>query len=134
EAARRHYAAHDGVVVRTNVPAEDMPRYFCAAAVVASASRWEGFNLPFAEAQSYGRPVVGYACGAHPEVVAPSGRLVDAPGPFARAPGERLADPPARAAGGAAARDFAARFTWANTVRGMAASIEAALADGHARV
>ena len=35
--------------------------------VIASASRWEGFNLGLAEGQWYGRPAVAYAVGAHPE-------------------------------------------------------------------
>lgn len=33
-------------------------------------SRWEGFNLPLAEAQALGRPCLVYNIGAHPEVVA----------------------------------------------------------------
>ncbi|MGH2968000.1 MAG: glycosyltransferase, partial [Solirubrobacteraceae bacterium] len=33
-------------------------------------SRWEGFNLPLAEMQWCGRPVLAFNLGAHPEVVA----------------------------------------------------------------
>jgi glycosyltransferase involved in cell wall biosynthesis len=35
-----------------------------------SMSRWEGFNLPLAEMQWCGRPVLAFNCAAHPEVTA----------------------------------------------------------------
>src|SRR5262249_36738328 len=35
-----------------------------------SMSRWEGFNLPLAEMQWCGRPVLAFNLAAHPEVVA----------------------------------------------------------------
>jgi glycosyltransferase involved in cell wall biosynthesis len=35
-----------------------------------SLTRWEGFNLPLAEMQWLGKPVLAYNIGAHPEVVA----------------------------------------------------------------
>lgn len=35
-----------------------------------SLSLWEGFNLPIAEMQWLGRPVLAFAIGAHPEVIA----------------------------------------------------------------
>jgi glycosyltransferase involved in cell wall biosynthesis len=35
-----------------------------------SVSLWEGFNLPLAEMQWIGKPVVVFDAGAHPEVVA----------------------------------------------------------------
>lgn len=34
-----------------------------------SSSLWEGFNLPMPEMQYYGRPVLAFKVGAHPEVV-----------------------------------------------------------------
>jgi glycosyltransferase involved in cell wall biosynthesis len=34
-----------------------------------SVSRWEGFNLPLAEMQWYGRPVLAFDLAAHPEVI-----------------------------------------------------------------
>lgn len=35
-----------------------------------STSLWEGFNLPLAEMQQIGKPVLAFSVGAHPEVVA----------------------------------------------------------------
>lgn len=35
-----------------------------------STSLWEGFNLPLVESQYEGCPVLAYACGSHPEVIA----------------------------------------------------------------
>lgn len=35
-----------------------------------TTSLWEGFNLPLAEMQNIGKPVLAFAVGAHPEVIA----------------------------------------------------------------
>lgn len=40
-----------------NVSDEDIPYYYGACDVYATASLWEGFNLPLAEAQACGKPV-----------------------------------------------------------------------------
>lgn len=50
-----------------------MPR--CALGL--SMSRWEGFNLPLAEMQWCGRPVLAFNLGAHPEVAADPWLLCD---------------------------------------------------------
>jgi glycosyltransferase involved in cell wall biosynthesis len=71
--------------------------------------------------------VVAYRVAAHPEVVAPSGALVDRREEFVEALCALLADPAARRRRGEEARVFAARFTWANTVAAMEASLRAAL-------
>lgn len=59
-----------GVRVITNAAAEQMPVIFSACDIYTTCSRWEGFDLPIVEAQSFGKPVVGLKIGAHPEVVA----------------------------------------------------------------
>jgi glycosyltransferase involved in cell wall biosynthesis len=130
EASVAHYAAIPGVVVRPAVPAEELPVHLAAVDVAASASRWEGFNLPLAEAQRYGRPVVAYRLGAHPEIVAPSGALVDTRVEFAEALEALLADPQARRRRGREAAAFADRFTWANSVRDLAGCLRAAGVNG----
>ncbi|MEK6876320.1 MAG: glycosyltransferase family 4 protein, partial [Nanoarchaeota archaeon] len=40
-----------------------------ACNVYVSASLWEGFNLPAAEAQACGKKVVAFNIGSHPEIV-----------------------------------------------------------------
>jgi 1,2-diacylglycerol 3-alpha-glucosyltransferase len=121
-----HFGALPGVTVCADVPAADMPACYAAMDVVVSASRWEGFNLPLAEAQRYARPVVAYRVGAHPEVVAPSGALVASRPEFVAAVAGLLADPGARRRRGEEARVFAERFTWAATVDALAACFAAA--------
>ena len=48
-----------------------------------SMSRWEGFNLPLAEMQWYGRPVLAFNLAAHPEVTADPWLLCDSVGEMA---------------------------------------------------
>jgi len=65
--------AGQGVSVARDLPAEEMGALLMSADVLVSASSWEGFNLPLAEGQAFGKPVLCYAVGAHPEVVREEG-------------------------------------------------------------
>ncbi|MFN8542824.1 MAG: glycosyltransferase family 4 protein [Candidatus Binatia bacterium] len=120
------FGRQPGVVLRPNARANEMAALYAAMDVVASASVWEGFNLPLAEAQYLARPVVAYRLAAHPEVVGPSGALVRDQHEFAEALLGLLADPDARRRRGTEAAAWAQRFTWAATVANLAASLERA--------
>ena len=48
---------------------KDLPAYYAVSDVYVTASLWEGFNLPAAEAQACGKPVVAFNIGSHPEIV-----------------------------------------------------------------
>ena len=61
--------AGDSVFFAGYVADEEMPYYYAACDVYATATIWEGFNLPLAEAQACGKPVVAFNLGPHPEVV-----------------------------------------------------------------
>jgi glycosyltransferase involved in cell wall biosynthesis len=57
------------VIFAGYVADEELPYYYAACDVYATATMWEGFNLPLAEAQACGKPVVAFDIGPHPEVV-----------------------------------------------------------------
>jgi len=59
----------DSVIFTGYIPDEELPYYYAGCDVYATASLWEGFNLPLAEAQACGKPVVAFDIGAHSEVV-----------------------------------------------------------------
>ena len=61
----------DSVIFTGYVSDEELPYYYAACDVYATASLWEGFNLPLVEAQACGKPVVAFDIGAHQEVVKP---------------------------------------------------------------
>jgi len=61
--------ADSSVVFAGEVSEEDIPHYYAAADVCATASIMEGFNLFLAEAQACGKPVIAFDIGAHREVV-----------------------------------------------------------------
>lgn len=61
--------ADKDVVFAGVVEDEELPQYYAACDVYVTASQWEGFNLPAAEAQSCGKPVVAFDIGSHPEIV-----------------------------------------------------------------
>jgi len=57
------------VVFTGFVEDEDLPYYYAASNIYTTASLWEGFDLPAAEAQACNRPVVAFNIGSHPEIV-----------------------------------------------------------------
>lgn len=67
----------DSVIFAGFVPDEELPSYYAACDVYATCSLWETFNLPIAEAQACGKPVIAFDVGPHPEVIDNEGILVE---------------------------------------------------------
>lgn len=61
--------ADGNIIFAGYVSDEEAPLYYAACDIYVSATLWEGFNLPLAEAQACGRPVIAFDLGPHPEVV-----------------------------------------------------------------
>ncbi|MEK6869424.1 MAG: glycosyltransferase family 4 protein [Nanoarchaeota archaeon] len=62
-------SASKDVIFTGFVDDKDLPYFYAACNVYVSASLWEGFNLPAAEAQACGKKVVAFNIGSHPEIV-----------------------------------------------------------------
>lgn len=83
-----------GRFLLASAPAADMPRWYRAADVFASASASESFGIVFLEALACGLPVVTLDDPVRREVLLPAARLLPAPAApesFARAIGDALA-------------------------------------------
>jgi len=113
-----NWLGRTGALVITNAPAEQMPAIYSASDMYLTASRWEGFDLPLVEAQSFGKPVAALDIGAHPEVVnkGRSGLLAGSLAELEAAARRLAGDPGLRAEMGRAAAGFAERFTWKRAV------------------
>ena len=61
--------ASKNVIFKEFVSDKDLPYCYAACDLYATASLWEGFNLPAAEAQACGKKVVAYDVCSHPEIV-----------------------------------------------------------------
>ena len=61
--------ADKDVIFAGYVDDKELPEYYASCDVYVTASLWEGFNLPAAEAQACGKPVVAFNIGSHPEIV-----------------------------------------------------------------
>ena len=59
----------NSVIFAGFVSDEELPNYYAACDVYATCSLVEGFNMPLAEAQACGKPVVAFDIGPHKEVV-----------------------------------------------------------------
>jgi len=57
------------IIFVEDVSDQNLPMYYAACDVYATATLWEGFDLPVAEAQACGKPVVAFDIGPHPEVI-----------------------------------------------------------------
>lgn len=57
-----------GIIPFVKAPADMMPVVYDATDIYVTASKWEGFDMPVAEAESFGKPVVALEIGAHTEV------------------------------------------------------------------
>jgi len=61
--------ANKNATFREFVNDKELPHYYAACDLYATASLWEGFNLPAAEAQACGKKVVAFDVCSHPEIV-----------------------------------------------------------------
>jgi len=75
----------DSVIFAGYVSDEELPYYYAACDIYATATLWEGFDLPVAEAQACGKPVVAFDIGPHREIIDSRGVLVDDVAEFATA-------------------------------------------------
>ena len=124
EEAQLHF---QGVDVRACVPVRELEETLHLCDVFITATRWEGFNLPLAEAQAMGRPCVAYAIGAHPEVVGPGGFLVRTQDEFVAAMERLAADAVLRARMGEAAAAWVTRFRWDRSAAAFGDVVDAVL-------
>lgn len=69
--------ATDAVIFVGFVSDEELPEYYAACDVYTTASGWEGYDLPIAEAHACGKPVVAFDLCAHPEVVQEGDVLIE---------------------------------------------------------
>jgi glycosyltransferase involved in cell wall biosynthesis len=119
-AANEAWLERHGIHCWRSAPREVMGAVYAAADLYVTASTWEGFDLPLAEAQAAGRPAVALRVGAHPEVVrdGETACLVGDMEAFEAAVLRLVGDPGLRARMGAGARVWARRFSWAAAVEG----------------
>lgn len=68
----------DGIQHLSSVPLDDLPALYSAAEAFVTASLYEGFCLPIAEARACGCPVIALNIGVMPEVVGKECALVEA--------------------------------------------------------
>lgn len=61
--------ADKDVIFAGYVDDRELPSYYGACDVYVTASSWECYNLPVAEAQVCGKPVIAFDIGSHKEVV-----------------------------------------------------------------
>ena len=61
--------ANKSVFFKEFVDDKELPYYYAACDLYVTASLWEGFNLPVAEAQACGKSVVAFDVCSHPEIV-----------------------------------------------------------------
>ena len=61
--------ANKDIIFQESVDDGELPHYYAACDVYATCSLWEGFDLPAAEAQACGKPVVAFDICSHPEIV-----------------------------------------------------------------
>ncbi|HAD82929.1 MAG: hypothetical protein A2509_06870 [Candidatus Edwardsbacteria bacterium RIFOXYD12_FULL_50_11] len=65
------------VLVRDNIPGDDLPFYYAASDILAFPSLYEGFGLPVLEAMASGCPVITSNTTSLPEVAGGAGIMID---------------------------------------------------------
>ncbi len=118
DAQDEEWLKREGILAYLKVPVGKMGLLYSACDIYVTASQWEGFDLPLLEAQYFGKPVVAYKIGAHPEVVADekSGFLIDSPDDFIDSILTLARNEKLRNRMGRNALKQAARFSWAEAI------------------
>lgn len=108
-----------GALVLTGVQPEFIPSLYASCDVFVTATKWEGLDLPALEASYFGRPVVAYRVGAHPEIIRheETGFLAETFEEFESFVGRLISDPHLRERMGASGKKFASEnFKWSDAI------------------
>ncbi len=110
-----------GIIPLLNHPDWKMRQVFVGCDLYATASKWEGFDLPILEAQYFGKPVLGYGLAAHPEVVndGVTGFLVKNKPEFESKLRNLIEDESLREKMGSEGAEWAKKFNWMDCARGF---------------
>jgi len=110
---------NQGVLCLPNAPESDMPLIYSSCDIYATCSKWEGFDLPVGEAQYFGKPVICYDIGAHPEIMlnGHTGYLVTGKDEFAEKIRILSEDKALRLNMGFDAGEFIKKFFWQNSIK-----------------
>jgi len=97
-----------------------VPSIYRSCDIFVTATQWEGFDLPLLEASYFGKPVVAYNMGPHPEIVihGETGFLARSDGEFTDYLAQLINSPSLRERMGGEGKRFArSSFQWEKTVR-----------------
>jgi len=61
--------ANKNIIFTGFVEEKELPYYYAACDIYATASLWEGFDIPIVEANYSGKPAVAFEVGSHSEVL-----------------------------------------------------------------
>jgi len=108
-----------GVLSISNAPEEIMPLIYSSCDIYTTCSKWEGFDLPVAEAHSFKKPTICYNIGAHPEISVngETGFVLDNKKEFLTKLETLATDRKLREEMGENAEKYASNFTWENSVK-----------------
>ncbi len=109
---------NQGLLVIRNAPAALMPMIYKASDIYITCSKWEGFDLPIAEAQSFKVPTISFNIGAHPEVAenGKTGFIVENQAEFIDKLKTLIEDGEKRKQMGQNAYQYSKNFHWEKTV------------------
>ena len=111
-----------GAIVFPSPSPESLAALYAACDAYATLTRWEGFDLPVAEAASFGKPVIALNSTAHPEnaVSCPIDNDVE----LLPALKKLVADADFYAECSSRSRELAAKFTWERSSGHFANAVE----------
>ncbi len=109
---------NEGICVMLNAPFEMMPVIYTAGDIYTTCTKWEGFDLPIVEAQTFSKPAICYNIGAHPEIMenGVTGYLVSSKEEFLSKLTELSENPELLKVMGENSLRSSEKFTWAKTV------------------
>lgn len=109
---------NEGVIAIANAPWEMMPVIYSACDIYTTCTKWEGFDLPIVEAQTFGKPSICYNIGAHPEITQnnKTGFLVNTKEEFAQKILELSYNTQLRNEMGLNCLENAKKFSWQKTI------------------
>jgi len=110
---------NQGALSMRNVHEELMPLIYKSCDIYTTCSRWEGFDLPIAEAHSFEKPTLCYNICAHPEISqnGKTGFVVKNKKEFTEKLEILINNLKLRKEMGAEAREYSKRFTWENGIK-----------------